>query len=66
MLDMKCSRCKRLYLPYGRPFEKTEKVPEGSNAVSVFGGQDARVFYLCPDCLKGLVKYLTDPDSEVV
>ena len=70
MLAKKCDRCKKLYEYYMGKYERIEK---RVNTTAVYhryadGSSDKMVesFDLCPCCMEDLVKYLTDPDSEVV
>lgn len=70
MLAKKCDRCGELYENYNGKFEK---VPDRANTVSLLSryadeksAKVVKVYDLCPRCMEDAVKYLTDPDSEVV
>ena len=70
MLAKKCDRCGKLYEQYSG---KYENINGKVNSVALYfsnghgyADQAARTFDLCPRCLEDAVKYLTDPDSEVV
>ncbi|MBQ9211108.1 MAG: hypothetical protein IJ153_11045 [Clostridia bacterium] len=70
MLARKCDRCKVLYEPFKG---KYENIPADINTAALYyrdmfglNDQNPLNFDLCPHCMEGAVKYLTDPDSEVV
>lgn len=70
MLAKKCDRCGKLYEQYHEKYEKIDGVINSAALFFTdkngFGEAAARTFDLCPHCMEGVVKYLNDPDSEVV